>query len=123
MGIKIWKVKVLEIYNTSILQKHHFLILFHQNVERANVLFSFPVQAITSHRKANEADNHSIWYACLNNKCLLRWCIRTSAYIGCEKTLTGAMGLRMRCILPSALGYFRSSSSLDWFSFDFSIED
>ena len=36
--------------------KQHFLILFHQNVERANVLFSFPVQAIKSHRKANEAD-------------------------------------------------------------------
>ena len=47
------KGKVLEIYNTSILQKHNFL-------ERANILFSFPAQAITSHIKANEADKEKI---------------------------------------------------------------
>ena len=28
--------------------------------------FLVPVQAITSHRKANEEDNQSICYACLN---------------------------------------------------------
>ena len=51
MGIKIWKVKVLEIYNTSILQKKHFLIFFIKMSNEQNVLFSFPVQAITSKEK------------------------------------------------------------------------
>ena len=32
----------------------------------------------------------------LGESLLLRGCLRTSAYIGCEKTVTGAMGLRMR---------------------------
>ena len=31
----------------------------------------------------------------LHNVDLLRGCRSTSAYIGCEKTVTGAMGLRM----------------------------
>ena len=57
---------------------------------------------------------------------LLRGCISTSAYISCEKTITGAIGLRIRRInrldRASALGYFRRSSSLDWFSFKFTIE-
>ena len=54
------KGKGVRNYNTSILQKHHFIhLLFHQNVERANVVFSFPVKAITSNRKANEADKET----------------------------------------------------------------
>ena len=34
----------------------HFILVFIQNVEGVDVLFSFPVQAITSNRKTYEAD-------------------------------------------------------------------
>ena len=32
----------------------------------------------------------------ISNSYCARWCLSTSAYIGCEKTVTGVMGLRMR---------------------------
>ena len=58
-GYKRMKGKGVRNYNTNVLLKHHFLLLFHQNVERANVLFYFPVQAMTSYGKANGADKET----------------------------------------------------------------